>query len=196
MIRSLVVSVRSVGERYATISTRYPHSVAGVSACGVMTSADLAVQALVQRDPGKATDWQRTAGIALFAGWHYGIPAKFLYLWYDRYFGVAPTLRTAVLKMGFDVYVHSSLLLVPSFYMITGGVKGQSLEQIAAQYRAEWFTATFGTCLYWTPLCILNFRYVPQHSRILVVAVLSFVHKTWLCWLSNRARHRERLNMA
>ena len=28
--------------------------------------------------------------------------------------------------------------------------------------------------------------------RILVVAILSFVHKTWLSWLSNRSRHSER----
>ena len=99
-------------------------------------------------------------------------------------------------KMLVDVYLHGTLLLVPSFYVITGTIKGQSLQQVAQQYRAEWFTASFGTAMYWTPLCTLNFLFVPQHSRILVVAVLSFVHKTWMSWLSNRTRHRERLSVS
>ena len=156
-----------------------------------MTSADLVVQAVLQSDPN-GVDWQHTASLAIFGGWHYGGPAKFLYLWYDRFFGVAPNFRTAVMKMGFDVYVHGTFLLVPSFYLITGAIKGQTLQQIWSQLRQEWFTASFGSALYWTPLCVLNFRFVPQHSRILVVAVLSFVHKTWLSWLSNRRRHAAR----
>jgi hypothetical protein len=183
---------RRAVEVYASTSTRYPHAVAGASACGVMTSADITCQLMLQPDPNGSLDWQRALGISVFAGWHYGVPAKFLYLWYDRFFGVAPTLRTAVTKMLVDVYLHGAILLVPSFYVITGTVKGQSLQEVAQQYRSEWFTATFGTAAYWTPLCILNFRYVPQHSRILVVAALSFVHKTWMSWLSNRARHSER----
>jgi hypothetical protein len=32
------------------------------------------------------------------------------------------------------------------------------------------------------------FKYVPQHSRIIFVAMASFVHKGWLSWLSNRKR--------
>ena len=192
LLRRLTRPAMAVGERYAYLSTKHPHKVAGLSACGVMTSADLTVQSLIQRDPN-GIDWQRTTGIFIFAGWHYGVPAKYLYLWYDRYFGIAPTLRTAMLKMGFDVYVHSTLVLVPSFYVITGVVKGQTLQQVAAQYRQEWLEANFGTSAYWTPLCIINFYFVPQHSRILFVAFFSFLHKTWISWLSNRERHKERL---
>ena len=33
-----------------------------------------------------------------------------------------------------------------------------------------------------------------QHSRILVVSTLSFVHKAWMIWLSNRERHKARLS--
>lgn len=158
-----------------------------------MTSADLTCQALLQRDP-KGVDWQRTKGLCVFAGWHYGGPAKYLYLSYDRFVGVAPDLRTAAIKMALDVYVHSPFLLVPSFYIITGLAKDQTLRQSLDQLRAEWFDASFGTAVFWTPLCLFNFRFVPQHSRILVVSVFSFVHKTWLSWLSNRKRHQERLS--
>jgi len=67
-------------------------------------------------------------------------PCKALYLMYDRAFGTSPTLRTAALKMAADVYVHSPLLLVPSFYAITGAAKGQTPAQIAEQVaRVRWW---------------------------------------------------------
>ena len=91
------------------------------------------------------------------------------------------------------MYLHGTLLLVPSFYAITGAVKGQTAEQTATQLRKEFFHASFGTCAFWTPACFLNFLFVPQHSQILVVSVLSFCHKAWLSWLSNRERHSARL---
>ena len=62
-----------------------------------------------------------------------GGPAKAIYLFYDRFFGTAPTLGTAVRKMLCDVVFHGTFLIVPSFFLITGAVKGMSLEQIAAQ---------------------------------------------------------------
>ena len=74
-----------------------------------------------------------------------------------------------------------------------GIVKGQSLSEITQQYKAEGVEASFGTALLWTPVCVVNFLYVPQHSRILVVSVVSFIHKTWMSWLSNRQRHRARV---
>ena len=92
-----------IGGAYARLSTRNPHTVAASSACAIMTSADLLCQTTVQRDAEKGIDWRRTAGISLFAFVHYGGPAKFLYLWYDRAVGTAPTLRNAALKMGIDV---------------------------------------------------------------------------------------------
>ena len=85
-----------------------------------------------------------------------------------------------------DVYVHTPLLLIPSFYMITCLVRGRSLQQTIAQLRREWREASFGSALFWTPLCLINFLLVPQHSRVVFVAVFSFVHKTWLSWPSNR----------
>ena len=185
-------SLQRVGHLYASLSDRHPHAVAAATACCIMGSADLTVQGTLQRDE-RGIDWQRTAGIVAFATWHYGVPAKGLYLWYDRVFGVAPSLRTAITKMVFDVYIHAPFLLVPSFYAITGAIKGQSTEQMMAQLRDEWLTASFGTALFWTPVCTINFRWVPQHSRILVVSVGSFLHKTWMSWLSNRSRHKERL---
>lgn len=192
-VGAFTAAARSIGSRYADVSTRRPHLVASATASGIIFSADVTCQLTLQRDAKNGIDWRRTGGLTVFAAWHYGVPGKYLYLAYDRVLGVTPTLRTAVLKMLFDVYVHGAILVVPSFYMITNTIKGYSPTQIADQLRREWWDAAFGTCLFWTPLCFINFRFIPQHSRILFVSIGSFAHKMWMSWLSNRERHHARL---
>ena len=131
-------------------------------------------------------DAGRTLALATFGFFHYGVTAKTLYLWYDRILGKTPTVRNAMTKMVLDVYVHTPLLLIPTFYAITCSLRGRSVDETASQLRREWWDASFGSAVFWTPLCLLNFLYVPQHSRIAAISVGSFVHKTWLSWLSNR----------
>lgn len=180
-----LATLRSVGQSYAAISTRHPYITAACTAGCVICLADVTCQSVLQRDtPG--LDYRRTAALTLFGTWHYGVPAKSLYLMYDRVLGTSPSLSIATKKMLFDVYIHTPFLLIPSFYVITGVVRGRCIQNCLAQLRREWFTASFGSALFWTPLCLFNFRMIPQHSRVLYVAFCSFIHKTWLSWLSNR----------
>lgn len=180
-----------VGSRYASLSMRWPHLVAAGTAASIIGAADLSCQSILQRDNARGTDWVRTLGVTVFAAWHYGVPTRMLYFWYDRFFGVAPLLSTAFKKMFVDVYIHSPLLLIPSYYVITGTIKGETTDQIARQLRAGWFTASFGTALYWTPLCMINFYFVPQHSRILFISAGLYVYNTWLSWFTNKHKHLE-----
>ena len=98
----LLRGFRGLGARYASFSNARPHLAAGMTASGVLASADITCQLTLQRDEKGGIDWQRVAGLGVFGALHYGGPAKFLYLWYDRVLGSAPTVRTAMLKMGFD----------------------------------------------------------------------------------------------
>ena len=99
----------------------------------------------------------------------------------------SPNLTHVLLTSLFDCYVHFPFLLLPSFYLITQTVgKGSSLRTAWARMRAEWRTAVAGSAVFWTPASFVSFGMVPQHSRVLVIAAFSFVHKTWLSWLSNR----------
>lgn len=190
---ALLGGLRRVGERYARWSTSAPYTAAGATAAGVNFTADITCQSFFQHDANNGVDWSRTAGITTFAGFWYGLPAKHLYLLYDRFIGAAPSMRLAAQKVAVDVYGHNPFLLLPTFFLVTGAFKGLTVEDSVAQLKREWFEATIGSAAFWTPLCFLNFRFVPQHSRILSVAVLSFVHKTWLSYLSNRSRYQERL---
>mmetsp|Transcript_27044 Transcript_27044/g.52659 ORF Transcript_27044/g.52659 Transcript_27044/m.52659 type:complete len:219 (-) Transcript_27044:260-916(-) len=191
---------RNMAERYSIFSQNRPHTAAAFTASAILGAADVSSQFLQHWIPQRrrllgaetkfcrdmSIDWRRTAGLTTFGFIHYGGACKWLYLWYDRLLGTAPTLRNAAAKMVFDVYVHSPFLLVPCFYIITGSVKGQTPTQISEQLRSEWLEASLGTALLWTPMCFVNFYVVPQHSRILVVSFVSFAHKTWLSWLSNQ----------
>ena len=187
-----LVALRSAGQSYATLSTAHPLATAAATAGSILCLADLTCQSLLERNAtSKQFDARRTAALALFGMWHYGVPAKSLYLLYDHLLGVDGTLRTAMLKVLLDEYVHTPLLLIPSFYLITGLVRGRTLTEIRRQLRREWFIASFGSALFWTPLQLVNFMLVPQHSRIVFIATFSFLHKTWLSWLSNREARLE-----
>ena len=181
--------LRTLGQNYAALSTAHPLATAAATAGSILCLADLTCQSFLETN--STLDVRRTAALALFGTWHYGFPAKSLYLFYDRLLGVDGTLRTALFKVLLDEYVHTPLLLIPSFYMITGLIRGRSLAEALSQLRREWFVASFGSALFWTPLQLVNFLFVPQHSRIVFIAVFSFLHKTWLSWLSNRQPRRE-----
>ncbi|ETW10361.1 hypothetical protein H310_00682 [Aphanomyces invadans] len=181
---------------YKALSNKYPRLVAGVTATTVLTSADITCQIFLQ-PPEESTgyDWSRTAGLATFGLVYYGGPCKSLYLHFDKVMGTTPTARTVAIQTFVDCYIHTPLALIPAFYYITNGVKGKSVAETTVQLRREWFTASFGSVLFWTPVQVVNFWVVPQHSKILFVACFSFMHKTWLSWLANRHDREQRRHL-
>jgi hypothetical protein len=181
---------------YKAVSTKHPRIVAGLTASCVLTSADATCQAVLQPPiDGQSYDFRRTAGLALFGLVWYGGPCKSLYLLFDKVLGTVPTARNVVLQTVIDCYIHTPFALVPAFYYITNGVKGKTVHETTEQLKREWLTASFGSAAFWTPAQIFNFWLVPQHSKILYVAWLSFAHKTWLSWLANRHERAQRLRL-
>jgi len=87
-----------------------------------------------------------------------------------------------------DAVLNQLVFYVPAFYMFTGTVKGQSLEQSFHLLQKEYLTACTGQAAFWIPVQFLNFRFVPVHMQTFVVSVCNIANKTWLSWLSNRER--------
>ena len=108
---------------------------------------------------------------------------------YDKLLGPGK----AILKANIDCAVHTPFLLIPTFYFVTGTIKGQKVNEVAIQLRNEWFNASFYSWLYWTPLMYINFRYMSMQYRIMFIVTLSFIHKTGLSWYSNRERVKQRM---
>lgn len=173
-----------VGLRYAKFSERRPYVCAFLTSGSVLCSADITGQTLTRHD-GQQHDWKRTIALTAWGMWHYGFPQKFWYIQLQRVFGQRQALMTFL-----DVYIWSPIHLIPSFYIGTGMIRGKTFEQCIAQLKNEWFEASTGTALFWTPLVWTNFKFVPQHSQILIIVTCSFLHKTWLSYLSNREQQQ------
>jgi len=171
--------IKRVSSAYASFSTKRPYVAAGITAASIFMSADLFAQRL---EGASAMDYRRTFAVASFGFIYYGGPLKFFYLLYDKMF------TSVAMKVLADVGIHTPFFLIPMFYVHTLTIKGKSRDQMLKQLKDEWTEASFGSLCFWGPTCALNFTFVPQHSRILVVAVMSFFHKTWLSWVSNRKR--------
>jgi hypothetical protein len=151
--------LRLLGERYARLSEKHPHSVASASAGTILFSADVTAQWVsgVER-----WDTTRTISLTSFGFMYYGGPCKALYLAYDRFIGPGRPLLTMII----DVFVHTPFFLLPSFYFWTGAVKGQELSATYRQFKSEWLEASFGSMLFWAPTMYMGFKHIPQHSRL------------------------------
>lgn len=129
-------ALRALGSGYATLATQHPLAASAATAGGILCAADLTCQSVLEREkPG--TDARRTAALTVFGAWHYGVPAKLLYLAYDRILGTTPTLANSIAKMLIDVYLHTPLLVIPSFYFITFAIRGRSMRNTAVQLKRE-----------------------------------------------------------
>jgi len=183
---------RFIGQKYARFSDAWPHTSAGLTAFFILGSADITAQFLERRYGNRAGGWnaRRTLSLVSFGVFYYGGPCKFFYLRYPAFFDrMIPKSPKPVKKMAaafVDCGIVTPLLLLPSFYLITMSIKGESLAKIWHRYRTDFVEVTLGTFVYWFPIVTTNFYFIPQHSQILVIVVGSFIHKCWLSWVSNR----------
>ena len=60
----------SLLQRYAALSESRPHLTAGLTAGGIICSADVACQRLLQPSADGHIDWRRTVGLTLFGLLH------------------------------------------------------------------------------------------------------------------------------
>jgi len=183
---------RLIGRKYARFSDAWPHTAAGLTAFYVMGSADITAQFLERRYGGRVGGWdaRRTLSIIAFGVFYYGGPCKWFYLRYPAFFDrMMPNSSKSIRKMAasfVDCGIVTPSLLLPSFYLITLSIKGESLHVVWERYKTDCIEVTMGTFVYWFPIVTLNFAFVPQHSQILLITVCSFIHKSWLSWVSNR----------
>ena len=94
----LVNALGKAGTSYAMLSTNHPMTTAAVTAGSILCAADLTCQCLLEQNK-TSVDLRRTAALTIFGTWHYGVPAKALYLLYDQVLGTAPSLMNSIYKM-------------------------------------------------------------------------------------------------
>lgn len=183
--------LQRIAAKYASFSSRRPYLTAGLSAMGVLGLSDFTAQYISQLgEPGPfKLDRRRWCALVIWGTLFYGGPCRYIYTVYDRIW--ATGAKAALNKSLADAFGNTFFLVIPSFYIGTGMMKGQTFNQACQQLQDEWIEAQFGSLLFWLPIGFANFYLIPLHSRILAVTVESFIHKTWLSWLSNRDRQAQ-----
>ena len=190
-MQSIPRTLRRLASRYSAFSEANPHTTASLTAGTILTVSDVTAQRITHDSDEHHHEWdpRRTLALATFGFLYYGGPCKYIYLCYDKFIGPGRVILTTFI----DCFLHTPFVVVPCFYLTTGTIKGHSLVETATALQRDWVTASFGSVLVWTPAQLICFRWIPQHSRIVWVACISFLHKTWLSWLSNKERASEKL---
>jgi hypothetical protein len=85
-----------------------------------------------------------------------------------------------------DNSLHSPFLAIPSFYAITGSLRGDSAGDIKVKLENEWWTTLKATWLIWVPAQALSFAVLPAWQRPVFSCCMSFFYNITLSWISNR----------
>eukprot|EP01084_Bolivina_argentea_P262310 443538_1 len=187
----LVQSCRMVHNNYVSLSSKHKYLTAMFTGGSILTISDCTAQYLSSRLTENYTyDFRRTLSLFTFGTLYYGFIYRSIYSIYDLAFGP----KNVLIKVFVDCGPNTFFLLIPSFYYITGYVKGYNTQYITNQLKNEYLSSSFGTALYWAPIMFISFRYFTIHTRILYITICSFFHKTVLSWYSNRNRVNERIN--
>lgn len=186
---------RAVGSRpvrrFAAAARTRPFLTSGLTSGASMWATDVGMQQLTAHEED-GWDWRRSLSMLTWGLVWYGGPQQFFWTrLYPRLIGQG-TANQAAMKVVADVVVNPLFAYIPCFYLLTGLVKGYSVDQSLDFLKKEYVEACFGMSAFWAPVQFANFRFVPLHLQTYVVCVANVVNKSWLSWLSNRARVDER----
>jgi len=160
-----------------------------ITGSSILSISDVTVQCLSSWfTENYRFDARRTLALCAFGAFYYGLPMRKIYFVYESVIGPGRPVFKAVI----DCAVHLPFVLLPSFYGITGMVKGQRPLEIYQQLKEEWPTSSAASFVYWLPLMMLNFRYGTPQTRVLFLSCTSWTQKCGLSWYSNRGRARVR----
>jgi len=176
--------------RAGKYAKEHPYISSGTSTSVSLFVTDVVAQKLTL-DPTEPWDARRSFSMFMWGLVWYGGPQQFYWTQlYPRLIGRGSNLQAAATAFA-DCVVNSSVTYIPSFYILTGMLKGNTLEQSLELLRKEYLTACLGMTGFWLPMQTLNFRFVPVHCQTFIVQIGNFANKIWLSWLSNRSRVEE-----
>lgn len=163
----------------------FPYSSAFCIAALKATLSDI----ITQIHEGKGIVWQRTLAFLLYGGLYQGCVQYLIYnTCFSTWFGSGEDLRTVVVKVCFDQFVHSPFLALPVAYMFKAVVFNYPLRKGLERYIFDARRDLLVTCwIFWIPIQFATFGIIPQHWRITFIALASFF---WLMALSRiSSRH-------
>mmetsp|Transcript_26860 Transcript_26860/g.61943 ORF Transcript_26860/g.61943 Transcript_26860/m.61943 type:complete len:241 (+) Transcript_26860:98-820(+) len=167
---------------------KHPFLTSGVGASVFLSCTDVISQRFTTDE---TWDSRRTLAFAAWGLIWYGGPQQLMWTRVYPYFFPSKAWKHVSAKAFTDAVPWMGFSYLPCFYIFTGAIKGQSLEQSVSLLQREFLGAWMGCCP-WFPAQLMNFRFVPIYLQTFVVQACNIVHKSWLSWLSNRERVAER----
>ena len=123
-----------------------------------------------------------------FQAWWIGVLQQNIHLPYQ--FADA-ALKTVLCQFG-----SIPLVYMPAFFLITGAVRGMSVEASIANGRANYVRIYSRNVGYWIPVQMLQFFYVPQEWQISFLCAAGLVWSIILSSLSLSANRGEQASLA
>jgi len=128
-------------------------------------------------------DWQRTSRAALY-GFAIHAPASHLHFNFLEWMTVRANvsgLGIPVFKAFMEQFVYWSWLSNAMYHGAMGAMQGQSSNQIEQHLRDVLWETQKAQWIFWIPIQLLNFRFVPVRHQLNVVLLTSVV---WTALLS------------
>jgi len=91
--------------------------------------------------------------------------------------------RTVATKVALDV-VCANLVYYCLFYYCLSFLEHKSHERAKKDTKDVLGKSYMIGCLYWMPLMAINFKYLSPQSRVIFVAMASYIEMNWLCLMS------------
>jgi hypothetical protein len=143
----------------------------------------------------KFNPWRNLA-FFLYGGLYQGCAQYWIYNeWFPQMFGSSTDFLTVLTKVCFDSFVITTTICLPSAYILKAIVFQYSLHEAWLRYYID--ITENGLFLYywalWMPVQSLTFSIIPEHLRILFIAIISFFWVIILSTISSKG-DRQRNN--
>mmetsp|Transcript_37241 Transcript_37241/g.56816 ORF Transcript_37241/g.56816 Transcript_37241/m.56816 type:complete len:281 (-) Transcript_37241:31-873(-) len=129
-------------------------------------------------------DWRRNIAFVTYGAAYQGLTQEFIFNHvYPIWFGTGTEWTVVLTKVAFTLLVVTTLLTLPSLYVIKGVIEQSSLKKALGKYVDDVKNQKLLQKFYmlWGPVLTLAFSVVPEQFRIAFIAVISFF---WLIILS------------
>ena len=131
---------------------------------------------------------KRNIAFLLYGGLYQGIAQQIIFnSIFPRMFGQGTDLLTVMSKVSFDMLVISPLICLPVAYVVKSFVFQHSLNEAMLNYKDDVMhnSLLFRYWSIWGPVQCITFGVVPQHLRIVFIAVVSFFWLVIFSTISN-----------
>jgi len=194
-----LVTVSKVGTRrfsassksaYGSLMAMAPLTTSGLSALVLWGAGDLLAQRFdhyLHPAKPKELELSRLAGCMTHGFFIGGVGGYLWYGWLDKFVtktvrAIPGTKKFIAAKILMEICVWHPVVLL-GYWGIVGKFEGHSNAQIGAELRESFLPTLAGDASLWTPIDILNFRYVPVHLQALVFNAGSLVEAVALSYI-------------